>query len=134
MEYAIYPMNEINISQRHNGTTSHRWYTGTTDGCKAIDNAGTGTANKPLYAPTTMKILWIHERANSVAFGTCDSAGNPAKVKCENGEERVLTFMFAHMNSDKMKELDLYTRLDKNPIFKTGETCYYEGGKRKLYR
>ncbi len=139
MEYAIFPMKTINISQRHNGTTSHGW--DGVNGCKVIDlegleRSGTGICEE-VYAPTMMKALWIDTRANTVAFGTCDNYGNPVKVKCENIEEpQVLTFAFIHANSGTLKNYNKENNLNGvgikvGKIFKSGELCYREGGRSK---
>ncbi len=82
MEYAIFPMETINITQRHNGSTSHGWNGSV--GCKAIDIGGAvpddGKTLELLYAPTTMKVLWVDRPSKIVAFETCDTSGNPEKV------------------------------------------------------
>lgn len=128
MEYAIFPMRVINISQRHNGFTSHGW-DGSGVGCKAIDLGGANSSGsgirEALYAPTTMKVLWVDKPSNIVAFGTCDKNGNKAKVKCEDGVERVLTFAFIHMDDSKFNELEIKV----GKIFASGQLCYYEGKK-----
>lgn len=127
MEYAIFPMETINISQRHDGATSHGW--DGTNGCKAIDLGGAvysdGKTYEDVYAPTTMKVLWIDTPSNIVAFGTCDNHGNPQKVKCENIEDQILTFAFIHASDDALTELGI----KEGKIFNSGEICYREGTK-----
>lgn len=120
MEYAIFPMKTISISQKY--STGH----------KAWDITGDSTlASNPSdwYAPCTLKVLALfhYEQAgdfyNTVLFGSSDSNGNPAEVMCEDGIARVLTFGCTHMDESGWKYFDY--KIGK--VFPTGVACYREG-------
>lgn len=121
MEYAIFPMETINISQRANGTTSHQHL-------QAWDIAGIDTGIEEWYAPCTVKVLAINPDIgmyNTVFFGSCDSSGNPAAVHTENGTDRILTFVCTHMNDSGFSKFGLKV----GKIFNSGTPCYQEGTK-----
>ena len=113
MEYVIFPMKTINITQRYH--SAH---------C-AWDIAGKDTGIEPWYAPCTVKVLKILGPGsgyyNSVLFGSCDSYGNQTAVMCEDGVARVLTFSCTHMNS--INKFGLF----EGKIFPAGTACYEEG-------
>lgn len=119
MEYAIFPMDLINISQRANGTVSHQ-------DLQAWDLAG--GENAVWYAPCRVKVLAINPQSwmsNTVFFGSCDINGNAAKVKTENGTERILTFSCTHMNDSGLNKYGITV----GKIFGSGTACYEEGVK-----
>lgn len=123
MEYAIYPMKTISISQRANGGYSHV-------GLQAWDIVGTDTGIEPWYAPCRVKVLAINPRSwmsNTVFFGSCDENGNEAKVMCEDGVARVLTFSCTHMEDEGLSKYGI----EVNKKFEAGEACYEEGKKGK---
>ena len=114
MQYAIYPMRTISISQRFH------------DKHKAWDLNGEDTGIDYWYAPCRVKVLAIYPIDttgfyNTVLFGSCDENGNPAEVMCEDGVARVLTFGCTHMNSVQKFGLTV------NKIYQSGERCYCEG-------
>jgi hypothetical protein len=115
MEYAIFPMRVISISQRY--TTGH---------C-AWDLTGSDTGIDYWHAPCRVRVLRImpYDRpgtyANTVLFGSCDGEGQPAKVMCEDGVARILTFACTHMDSvDKFG-------LEVDKVYESGTICYQEG-------
>lgn len=114
MQYAIFPMRTINISQRFHS------------GHKAWDLAGEDTGIDYWYAPCRVKVLAIFPIKttgfyNTVLFGSCDESGNPAEVMCEDGIARVLTFGCTHMNTTNT------FGLAAGKIYESGEVCYCEG-------
>lgn len=115
MEYAIYPMKTISISQIY--SESH---------C-AWDIVGEDTKIENWYAPCRVKVLNIlpYNRpgtfANTVLFGSCDKNGNEAAVMCQDGIARVLTFACTHMNDINQFGLQI------GKIYESGEACYQEG-------
>lgn len=112
MEYAIFPMKTISISNRY--SESH----------KAWDLTGEDSGIDYWYAPCRVKVLAINPVAgfyNTVLFGSSDTNGNPIPVMCEDGVARVLTFACTHMNS-----LDKFG-LEIGKIYQSGERCYCEG-------
>lgn len=114
MQYAIFPMKTISISQRFH------------DSHKAWDMNGEDTGIDYWYAPCRVKVLAMFDYKttgfyNTVLFGSCDEAGNPAEVLCEDGISRVLTFGCTHMDS-----LDKFS-LAVGKIYESGERCYCEG-------
>lgn len=119
MEYAIFPMKTIALSQGYK--TSH----------KAWDVTDGNTDKSWWYAPCRVKVLAVfpydEEKEsgfyNTVLFGTCDEDGNEAEVMCEDGVARVLTFGCTHMDKDDFKSMD-YQVGDK---YASGTACYREG-------
>lgn len=114
MEYAIFPMKTISISQRF-----HEKH-------KAWDLNGEDTGIDYWYAPCRIKVLamfGLKETGfyNTVLFGSCDEQGNQASVMCEDGIARVLTFGCTHMN-----DLNKFG-LSVGKIYESGERCYCEG-------
>lgn len=114
MQYAIYPMRTISISQRFH------------DKHKAWDLNGEDTGIDYWYAPCRVKVLAIYPIDttgfyNTVLFGSCDENGNPTAVMCEDGVARVLTFGCTHMNSVAKFGLAI------GKIYQSGERCYCEG-------
>ena len=118
-EYAIYPMEEVYITQGQGGTGSHRPDTKAWDIATRIRTSD--DRYKRAYAPTTCKVLGFDKvsRANAVLFGTCDEQGNPKKVRCKDGIDRVLTYALLHD--------DYIENLKVGQIFKTGEYLYNQG-------
>ncbi len=135
MEYAIFPLKNIGISQRYS------------DGHRALDIYGANTGTEEWFAPCTVKVLAIQRYndvnrtgfRNNVYFGTCDANGNKTAVMCEDGISRVLTFACTHM--DGAKKLDVANRklvdnttdwfayygLTVGKVFSSGQACYREG-------
>lgn len=113
MEYAIFPMQSINITNRY--SSSHN----------AWDLGGEGWATKEYWrAPCRVKVLKIltpPNGSNTVLFGTCNEAGNQERVLCEDGIARILTFACTHMDS-----IDRFG-LAEGKIYHSGEVCYQEG-------
>lgn len=120
MEYLIFPMKYINISQGENGTTSHT-------GLLANDLVGSGEGKDAAYAPATCKVIAydLSTNSNTVFFGTCDSLGNEAAVKCADGQMRVLTFAMTH--DDNID--DLIVAYNNGTVFAGGTKIYDEGEK-----
>ncbi len=78
MEYVIFPMKPIRITQRANGSRSHT-------NLQAWDIAN--SEDSLWYAPCTVKVLAINPRPNNyntVLFGTCDNSGidNRKRINC----------------------------------------------------
>lgn len=112
MQYAIFPMLNVNISKRY--SSSHY----------AWDICGEDTSAEYWRAPCRIKVLKIlppNEGSNTVLFGTCDSQGNQMAVMCADGQMRVLTFACTHINS-----LNVFG-LAEGKIYESGEVCYQEG-------
>lgn len=114
IQYAIFPMKTISISQRYH------------DKHKAWDLNGEDTGIDYWYAPCRVKVLAMFRYKetglyNTVLFGSCDLIGNPTAVMCEDGIARVLTFGCTHMNS--LHKFDLQV----GKIYESGERCYCEG-------
>lgn len=121
MEYAIFPMKSISISQGFYLNQHH-----------AFDLTGSDE-NKVDYffAPCTVKVLNISRYnyetnsglANTVFFGTCDVNGNKTPVMCEDGIARVLTFACSHIDKEDLDFLDLHV----GQVIGSGYACYREG-------
>ena len=121
MEYAIFPMKSISISQGFYLNQHH-----------AFDLTGSDS-NKVDYffAPCTVKVLNISRYnyetnsglANTVLFGTCDVNGNKTPVMCEDGIARVLTFACSHIDKEDLDFLDLHV----GQVIGSGYACYREG-------
>lgn len=116
MEYAIFPMKIISISQRY--STGH----------KAMDIVGSGTGKEDLYAPCGLKVLKVLPRSttnffNTVLFGTCDANGNPAAVMCEDGVARILTIGCTHMDTSDFETFGYY----EGKYYPSGSVFYREG-------
>ncbi len=119
MEYAIFPMKTISISQGY--SSSH----------KAFDcngSSGDRTTKDYWYAPCTLKVLKLLDKEqsgyyNTILFGTCDEKGNQASVMCEDGIARVLTFACTHMDT---VDWDTFNHKE-NDIIPSGAACYREG-------
>lgn len=111
MEYAIFPMQVINVTQRHYTAGSHK-------NLKAIDIAGKDTGIESAFAPFTCKLL-NKAGSNTAYFGSCDLQGNQAQVMCEDGVARVLTIALTHDN--------VVSDIKIGQIFRTGEKFYDEG-------
>lgn len=114
MQYLIFPMKTISISQRF-----HEKH-------KALDLSGEDTGIDYWYAPCRVKVLAMFEVKktgfyNTVLFGSCDEKGNPERVMCADGEARYLTFGCTHM--DSMNRFGLAV----GKIYESGEPCYCEG-------
>lgn len=117
MEYCIFPMRIINITQRALDSFSHK-------NLEAWDIAGKDTGIESAYAPCTCKVLSILSYSktgfsNTVFFGSCDANGNPAKVLTNNGTARILTFALSHDND--------ISDISVGQIYKSGEKIYDEG-------
>lgn len=116
MDNVIFPMQYVNISQRHYSAPSHQ-------NLKAIDLAGQySSATKiaePAYASTRCKVLASGIGYNTVLFGTCDESGKPAAVHCGDGLNRILTYALTH--ADDISEYKV------GRIFQSGELFYKEG-------
>lgn len=112
MQYAIFPMLNVKISQRY--SSSHY----------AWDICGEDSSAEYWRAPCRVKVLRIlppSEGYNTVLFGSCDLQGNQMAVKCADGQMRVLTFACTHINS-----LNVFG-LAQGKIYESGEVCYQEG-------
>ncbi len=114
MEYVIFPMRTISISQRF--WSKH----------KAWDLNGEDRGIDFWYAPCKVKVLAMFDINktgfyNTVLFGSCDEFGNPKAVLCADNVERVLTFGCTHMNT-----LNRF-KLEVGKIYNSGEKCYMEG-------
>ena len=131
MEYLIYPMKTISISQ---GSYEKDKYGQSSNlGYNAIDIVGkhdsSSAIREEVFAPATCKVLKIYKyngegtSANTVLFGTCDKNGNKAKVICADGTERVLTIACTHMEVDDFKSMGYY----EGQIFNSGSLFYKEG-------
>ena len=116
MEYAIFPMINIGVSQRHNTTKKFSHYQ-----MKAIDIIGKDAGIEQAYAPFTGKVLAITTSANTIFFGSCDENGNKAQVMCEDGVARVITVALTHDNN--INDVAI------GRVFKSGEKFYDEGTK-----
>lgn len=132
-QYAIYPMDVINISQRYKSTHL------------AWDICGTSTSPASWKAPCNLRLLKTysfgrqenyyesgHEIGpyNTAMFGTCDATGNKAPVMCEDGQMRVLTFALTHMNGSDFAAFGFNTFVyeETDPVVYTqGTVCYKEG-------
>ena len=115
IEYAIWHTEEMNITQGEGGSYSHY------PNVPAIDNAQ-GTGESPAYAPFTMKVIGginTYDRGYQVYYGSCDESGNPAKVRCADGTDRILTVCYIHSYDSKWGTM--------GTIYKTGEQCYSQG-------
>lgn len=116
MEYAIFPIKKISISQAY--STSH----------KAWDCNGDGKGKDDWYAPCRIKVLALFPRSttgfyNTVLFGTCDENGNEAKVMCEDGVARVLTIGCTHIDTENWESFNY----EVGHIYEAGTVCYKEG-------
>lgn len=116
MEYAIFPMKKMSISQAY--STSH----------KAWDCNGDGKGKDYWYAPCRIKVLALFPRKttgfyNTVLFGTCDENRNEAAVMCEDGVARVLTFGCTHIDTEDYDNFSY----EVNHVYEAGEPCYREG-------
>jgi hypothetical protein len=116
MEYAIFPMQNVGVSQRHNTTKKYSHYQ-----MKAIDIIGKDSGIEQGYAPFTGKVLAITTSANTIFFGSCDENGNKAQVMCEDGVARVITVALTHDNN--INDVAI------GRVFKSGEKFYDEGTK-----
>ncbi|SJZ53038.1 SH3 domain-containing protein [Anaerorhabdus furcosa] len=118
MEYTIFPMAYINITQRVGGTTSHTFeYQGVVRDQLAIDIGGVDSGIDFAYAPTTCKVEKII--GTTVYFSSCDRNGYYKKVKCADGQERYLTYALTH--------IDNTSSCPVNKIFLAGDKFYQEG-------
>ena len=112
-DYCIYPCKGVNISQREQGSFSHK-------GVNAIDNSQGGKA--PVYAPFRCKLLAVNtplNTANQVYYGSCDENGDPKAVYCADGKMRILTWAGQHDND--ISEFVI------GKIYNSGELIYHEG-------
>ena len=117
MQYPIFPMQNVSISQRAFTTGSHK-------NLSAIDINGKDTGIENLIAPCRVKVLAVLTKSktgfnNTVLYGTCDENGAKAAVKCADGTSRILTFAFTHDN--------YISDIKVGRIFNQLEVCYQEG-------
>lgn len=129
MEYAIFPMKTISISNRYS------------DAHKAWDLNGdspTFGERTEWYAPCTVRVNQVSHYTgkptsyrNTVIFGSCDKDGNEAKVMCEDGVARVLTFACTHMDEEPFNAMYSYTgntgKYKVGDVIPSGTPCYSEG-------
>lgn len=114
-EYVIFPQETINVTQRAFSKKGQSHHT-----LNAMDIAGATFNIEPIYAPTTVKVLAKPtSSANSILYGTCDDNGDPRAVLCEDGNLRILTFNFSHMND--------ISKIKIGTIYKSGDLIYEEG-------
>lgn len=119
MEYAIFPMKEISISQKYKPT--HR----------AWDLTGVSPDYEQpstFYAPCRVKIINLLPYDgtgyyNTVIFGSCDENGNQAQVMCADGVARVLTFACTHIDTADYNAMNYYI----GKKYESGDECYREG-------
>lgn len=114
MEFCIFPMQCINITQRANSPFSHK-------NLQALDIAGKDSGIESVYAPCTVKALAKWGTSNTVIFGSCDERGKATAVITENGDKRIVSFAFTHDNS--ISEINIGT------VYKSGAKIYEEGTK-----
>lgn len=121
MQYTIFPMKTVNITQGANSGYSHA-------NLEAWDMAGEDSGIDFWYAPCRIKVLSINPVkgfANTVFFGSCDEQGKPCSVLINTQEAKVLTFSCTHMNDQGLKKY----QLEVGKIVQSGEVCYQEGTK-----
>lgn len=119
MEYAIYPMKTISMSQIY--STGH----------KAWDCNGQDKGKDYWYPPCRIKVLAVFPYGptgffNTVLFGTCDENGEPAAVMCEDGVARILTIGCTHIDTE---DWNTFNYVAGETIFDPadGKPCYREG-------
>lgn len=120
MEYAIFPMQTISISQAYKEASHRAW-----------DINGADTGKNWWYAPCRVKVLAIFPYNfvtktgfyNTVLFGSCDESGNQAEVMCEDGVARVLTFGCTHMDEAEFNSMNYQV----GNQYASGTACYCEG-------
>lgn len=129
MEYAIFPMKTISISQRY--TDSHKAWDLNGDSPKF------GEKSK-WYAPCTIKVKKIYPYTgtsnsyrNTVVFVSCDLDGNPTAVMCNDKKPRILTFACTHMDQEDFDDMFTYGKnigkYKVGDVIPNGEYCYSEG-------
>ena len=120
MEYAIFPMQTISISQIYTKESHRAW-----------DINGPDKGKHWWHAPCRIKVLAVFPYDfvkkegfyNTVLFGSCDENGNPAEVMCEDGVARVLTFGCTHMDEADFNSMNYQT----GNQYASGTPCYCEG-------
>lgn len=112
-EVALFPMPYLYMSQDEGGDYSHL-------GTYNIDfvgyNGTTVISNAPLYAPCTMKVVYVdtsYGGGNGVGFESVN------KVHLSNGTLDYLCFYVAHANNPP------YTTI--GTVVNQGQLCYYTG-------
>lgn len=112
-EVALFPMPYLYMSQDEGGDYSH-------DGTYNIDfvgyNGSSVITNAPLYAPCTMKVVYVdlsYNGGNGVGFESVN------KVHLPNGQLAYLSLYYAHANNPP------YTTI--GTVVNQGQICYYTG-------
>ena len=107
-----YGMRYINISQLPGGSFSHP--------NQALDLCGIDTSVDVWRAVGTWKCIGVNFGYHTCFFVSCDDNGEPAKVRCADGRDRIITLAMTHSNYK-------YHTPKKGHIYKDGEIMYEEG-------
>lgn len=137
--YLTYPLKNMNITQTHNGRTSHILHTKGTPKDYPIDEAGKDTAREYMYCPCDEMML---KRVYGVGAKGTNTIWleSTSKVIFADGSSDFFTLMVTHPNDDDLRKLrtgQLFSRGDKicregTDGNATGNHFHFSGGKGKM--
>lgn len=111
-----YGMKVIDVTQLPGGSYSHPNY--------AIDLAGSDAGIDYWYAVGNWRCLSTWGEAGTYFFVSCDAVGNTCKVKCADGQDRVITLALTH-------GAGFYVKPVIGKVYLDGQVMYEEGRKGK---